>query len=262
MPTNKILKEIVEFFGKKLDRVGVEIKGVSVVTLKGDKGETPTEDELLSLIKPLIPEPIKGDKGDVPSKEEMQEAILPLIPDPIKGDTPSIQELESIIKPLIPEPIPGEDGKTPSVTVLRKIIKPLIPSPIKGDDGSPDTGEEIIQKVNEDKSDRLIRKGKVEGMDEIEQMARTADANARSLGGSGSFVYAHDLSASLDGVTKTFTLPANARVILAFASSTPGVFRPTIDYTTTASTITFTSEISAASTLAAGQTVIILYKIL
>ena len=131
-----------------------------------------------------------------------------------------------------------------------------------GKDGSPDTGEEIIQKINHDKSDRLIRKGKVEGMDEVEKIARTADANVRTWGGSGSFVYAHDLSSELNGVLKTFTLPSNARVILVFGSSTPGVFRPTTDYTTTSSTITFTSEITAASTLAAGQTVILLYKIL
>ena len=30
----------------------------------GEDGKTPTKDELLALIKPLIPEPIKGEKGD------------------------------------------------------------------------------------------------------------------------------------------------------------------------------------------------------
>ena|SRR3990167_2681181 len=38
MPT-KIIKEIAEFFGKKLDHVGVEIKGAEVVTIKGEKGD-------------------------------------------------------------------------------------------------------------------------------------------------------------------------------------------------------------------------------
>lgn len=31
---------------------------------KGDKGEAPTQEELVSIIEPLIPSPIKGDKGD------------------------------------------------------------------------------------------------------------------------------------------------------------------------------------------------------
>ena len=35
---------------------------------KGDKANDPTKDELLSLIKPLIPEPIKGDNGYTPVK--------------------------------------------------------------------------------------------------------------------------------------------------------------------------------------------------
>jgi hypothetical protein len=41
----------------------VDLKGE-----KGDKANDPTKDELLSLIKPLIPEPIKGDNGYTPVK--------------------------------------------------------------------------------------------------------------------------------------------------------------------------------------------------
>jgi len=75
-------------------------------------------------------------------------------------------------------------------------------------------------------------------------------------------LYAQDISSQLNGVLKTFTLVSNAKVILVFGSSAPGVFRPTIDYTTTGSTITFTSEITADATLNSGQTIVILYKIL
>lgn len=130
-----------------------------------------------------------------------------------------------------------------------------------GTDGSPDSGEDIIVKVNTDKSDRLIRKGKVEGIEELEGMVRTAEANTRSWSNSGSFMYAQDLSSLLDGNTKTFNLIPNAHVVLVVSSSFPNVFRPTVDYTTSASTITFTSEISATTTLATGQTVIVLYKL-
>ncbi|MEK9208127.1 MAG: hypothetical protein AAB922_06585, partial [Patescibacteria group bacterium] len=93
-----------------------------------------------------------------------------------------------------------------------------------GKDGSPDTGEEVIRKVNNDPSDSLIRKGKIEGLEDIESMARTADMNSRSFMNTGSYVYAQDISDQLNGVLKTLTLVSNAKVILAFGSSAPGVF--------------------------------------
>jgi len=66
-----------------------------------------------------------------------------------------------------------------------------------------------------------------------------------------------DLSAQLDGVTKTFNIPAIYNIISVVSSSFPTAFRKTIDYTYTGTTITFTSEINASSTLASGQTLII-----
>lgn len=82
-------------------------------------------------------------------------------------------------------------------------------------------------------------------------------------GGGGRTVYVYDLSNQLDGVTKTFSLPAFWRIIGIQSSSFPGAFRPTTDYTSDsgASTITFTSEINAAGTLATGQTLIIQYAV-
>lgn len=89
--------------------------------IKGDKGEGPTKEELVQIIKPLIPEPVKGDKGDtvMPTRTELEAIIKPLIPQPIKGDPgnpgkgekPSLAELEQAIKPLIPKPIKGDPGK-------------------------------------------------------------------------------------------------------------------------------------------------------
>jgi len=100
---------------------------------KGDKGDTPTDEELLKLIKPLIPAPIPGKKGD-------------------KGDTPTVEQLLALIKPLIPE---VKNGETPTDERLLSLIKPLIPAPIKGEPGAPGkpgkNGEsispELIKKV-------------------------------------------------------------------------------------------------------------------
>lgn len=155
----------------------------------------------------------------------------------------------------------GLDGHTPTKAELTAIIKPLIPKVENGMDGSPDSGTEIIGKINKEE-DTLIKKEKVEGLADIELMARSAQANTNVFHNSGSFVYDYDLSDYLNGVLKTFTLPSNAKVITVLGSSAPGIFRKTVDYTTTSSTITFTSAIDASTTLASGQTVVILYKIL
>lgn len=63
----------------------------------------------------------------------------------------------------------------------------------------------------------------------------------------------------LDGVTKTFNLPNMWRLISVHSSSFPHSFVENTDYTWTPTSITFTDEIDADSTLAAGQTVTIIY---
>lgn len=81
-------------------------------------------------------------------------------------------------------------------------------------------------------------------------------------GGAGRIVKAHDLTSSLNGVLKTFALPAFYRVISVHSSSFPFSFRPTTDYTTDGATmeITFTSEVNAATALATGNTITIIYS--
>ena len=77
--------------------------------------------------------------------------------------------------------------------------------------------------------------------------------------GTGAPVQATDLSGSLDGSTTSFTIPTNSRVISVHSSSAPFTYRPTTDYTVSATTLTFTSEITAAISLAAGQTLTVIY---
>ena len=75
-------------------------------------------------------------------------------------------------------------------------------------------------------------------------------------------VKVYDASPQLNGVLKTFSLPAFWRVLVIHLSSVPNsAARENIDWTSDAgaSTITFTSEINAASTLAAGQSLLVEY---
>lgn len=67
----------------------------------------------------------------------------------------------------------------------------------------------------------------------------------------------YDLSPYLDGVSKTFNIPAVWNIISVDTSSFPHALRKNVDYTYTSQTITFTSEIDETTVLAQGQTVIL-----
>lgn len=84
--------------------------------------------------------------------------------------------------------------------------------------------------------------------------------NTAFVGGGGRQVRSYDLSSQLDGVTKTFNLPAMYRIISVHSSSTPFTFRQTTDYTWTTTSITFTSEVNADTTLNTGQSITIIYS--
>lgn len=124
-----------------------------------------------------------------------------------------------------------------------------------------------LETLNAQKDTRGLKKLKKQIRGILKQLKELKKERQKVIytGGSspkfGGHVQYYDLSASLDGSTRTFALPAFARVLSVQSSSFPNAFRPSTDYTTDASamTITFTSEIDAATTLAAGQTIIILY---
>lgn len=103
-------------------------------------GYTPSDEKLLSLIQPLIPE--KGRDGETPSDEKLVSIIKKLIPPVKDGKTPTKQEIIDLIIPLIPA---VKDGKTPTKDELEAIIIPLIPK-VEVDDG-----EKIINKINKSK---------------------------------------------------------------------------------------------------------------
>lgn len=134
-------------------------------------------------------------------------------------------------------------------------IKPFILIPFDVRDSL-----ESIEK-EEDKLDVSAIKGI---KDLIKKLLSSVKTNTVYVGGGseggGRIVKAYDLSSQLNGSLKTFSLPAVWRVISVSASSTPFSFRDTVDYTWTPTSITFTSEISEASTLAQGQTVIVTYS--
>lgn len=140
---------------------------------------------------------------------------------------------------------------------------------IKGDkgedglDGSPDEPIDIVDKLESlPERDKLAIEA-IKGLrKELDDVKKSASKTVYTGGGtSRGQVKAYDISASLNGVLKTFALPAFWRIISIQSSSFPNAFRETIDWTQDASamTITFTSAIDATTTLATGQTIIIIY---
>ena len=119
--------EIIELIKKQLTPLEEDIvtlsEKINEIQLKeGPKGDTPTEKELLNLIKPLIPSPIKGEPG-APGKN-------------IKGDpgdrgeagiSPGLDEIVKKVLNLIPTPKDGLRGeKGQDSPILEEIVKEVL----------------------------------------------------------------------------------------------------------------------------------------
>ena len=159
----------------------------------------------------------------------------------------------------------GQDADETAIVekVRGQIIVPTIEE-IEKD--LPKLGESIRDALELLQDENRLDVSAIKGLEEIiaslkkQIKDKTMIVAGNSTG--GKIVKVYDLSSSLNGVLKTFSLPAFWRVISVHSSSFPNAFRPTTDFTTDASamTITFTSEINAATTLASGQTIIVTYS--
>ena len=116
-----------------------------------------------------------------------------------------------------------------------------------GKDGSPDNGEQIIDKVNADKSKKRIKKEKVEGLADIEEMAKTARANSFGLRAAGDTVYLADISDQTDGSTKTFTIPVTRRAIMVVMSDFPNFAFSGNGFSVAGTTLTLTLDNAPSS---------------
>jgi len=110
---------------------------------------TPTESELLALIKPLIPE-VKD--GKTPTQEELLALIRPLIPKVKDGISPTV-DYNFIVEQVRSQVRDGIDASVEDTAqkVLETIVIP------------DESNETIIKKINQD-GEFLIKKEKVEGI--------------------------------------------------------------------------------------------------
>jgi phage terminase small subunit len=180
----------------------------------------------------------KGEKGD--KGESVQGPAGPKGPKPVVGVDYTI-------------PKDGKNGRDGSDGRDGKDGK-------DGKDGSPDRPREIADKLNTltEALEMSVIKGLPKYLANLANSLRDRQTPKQTHGG-GNILEYYDLSPYLNGVLKTFTIPANRKVIQIISSSAPFAFRPTVDYTSTRTSLTFDAAIDAASMLANTQSVLVIY---
>lgn len=119
------------------EKMKMELEGAEIVTIKGQKGEpghTPTEEELLNLIKPLIPEVKDGytpQKGiDYLTDTELKDILNLATPQKNihykDGRDADEQKIIKTILSKIPKPKDGENGKDAKPLDPKIIVKETI----------------------------------------------------------------------------------------------------------------------------------------
>lgn len=162
----------------------------------------------------------------------------------------SISELRDLVE-SVRKQIPTLPDYSGTFDEIKALI-PSLPDPLLGEDM-----RNALEALPEgDKLSIDAIEGLRKELKDLRKMTREGGGGG-GVASSRNLFQDYDLSPYLDGVTKTFNLPATWNIITVDTSSFPHALRKTIDYTWTPQSITFTSEIDAATTLATGQTVII-----
>ena len=143
----------------------------------------------------------------------------------------------------------GIDGKNSKPEEFLPLIEERLPS--LGE--KIRDGLELLQ--NEERLDMKAIKGLLETLEKLEKKKVVYGGGGGVVG--RDLIKEIDISSQLDGVTKTFNIQGVWNIITVDLSSFPHALRKTMDYTWTSTSITFTDQIDAASSLAVGQTCIL-----
>lgn len=226
--TNKLLENEVEAtmrvaqelrtLADKLDPQ--EIGDGKMFMIKGVRGETgpaPTDEELLKLIKPLIPkveDGKDGKNGHTPTNKELIALIKPFIPEVEDGHTPTKKELLALIRPLIDEikiPVPkdgvdgkpgapGRDAKVDIAAILKSIKSKLSIDDMKGFDRLQDF---IAQRISS-------KTYSLSELDDVDLSQATTNSKGKYIipapGGSGSGLTKETPSGLVNDSNVTFTV--------------------------------------------------------
>ena len=130
-----------------------------------------------------------------------------------------------------------------------------------GMDGRLRKAEEVRDKLETLEDENRLDSSAIKGLEELIKKFAPRPVMLGGGGGGGHIVKSLDLNdyGPLDGLTKTFNIPAVWRIISIHSSSAPWSFVLTKDYTWSPTQVVFTDEINAETTLAAGQTITVVF---
>lgn len=139
---NKIFDEKVKTL---VDKLGPEtIKELKPIVLANmppppKDGHTPTEEELLALIEPLIPEVEDGKDAD---ETRIVERAVKLIPKPQDGKSPTKKALKALMKPLFQE---YEEKLVKRVNTAIKGLRGKLGGPVKQGGGMGNWTHQVFE---------------------------------------------------------------------------------------------------------------------
>jgi hypothetical protein len=239
-------------------------------------GRMPTPAQFARIVKVLAQHIKRGQEKNEKTLEAIQKALETLRKQ-IKADNDNALEgmkgqvdtlfVENRLRELEKQVHVFISGASEHVATLQKgkdgLEGPPGPPGEPGIDGSPDTPQQIVTKLESLQGSDRLHVSAIDGLEDLLKKSgggKTVLVPSGSASGGNSVQY-YDLSSSLDGSTKVFSLPAFHRIISVHLSSFPTIMRPTTDFTVdpNAYQITFTDEIDAETSLSNGQTLIIVY---
>lgn len=195
--------------------------------LKGQDGVTPTDDKLISLIRPLIPKPIKGDDyvlTNADKKEIAAQIDVPVVEKIVEKHTEVVRELPMVTE--ITQTVRETNTIKEELTITPDLVKDII---------------KVMHLLPE--NDKLeVSKGLRNANSFIFNGTRyKTEELMHGGGGAGgtSTFYSDVVTGTIDGVNKIFSVPNTITTALALWLAN-SIYQPGVDFTTSGVTITMT----------------------
>lgn len=216
-----------------------------------------TEKQLIEKIDKQLKDELKDGKEKLKELNELHAEVIKKVEEENTASLSNIKKWaieqigEFLIKRKVNEKISELDLKIKQVDDKIKEVK-------DGKDGKDADEEKIVKEVLSKIPEAPDYKQEIKDIKDELEILKKQKGKIISGGIIGrDLIKDIDLSDQLDGVTKTFNIQAVWNIISVHLSSFPYSLRKTTDFTYTTTTITFTNQIDAASSLAAGQTCVL-----
>lgn len=200
----------IRTFESRLEKM---VKNITVAQIHQPKevDEQAIIDKIIPIVQARVKHGKDGDAGVAPTPDEILGLIRPLIPTVQDGKTPSRKELIALIKPLIPV---IQAPASPTAAELEAIIRPIVMS-------MTPTAIEIADKINS--MPEAIEMRSIKGVDKTFNKFLRSIKSKQDLvvRGGGDEIFMKDLSILTDGSTMTFVVPKHRRPIALMSSDFP-----------------------------------------